>query len=171
MYFILLLLFVIVCRACPSLIVAQPGGWDGFLFRPSRMPFVSVVRLWSPFATASGSVALADGQYLMLYIYICYVIVAVLPLGGWAPARKNMTWCFPTGGAIVLTTWCCNGRLSWCIRLVHMLLPVPIHLRCGTLFVPRLLHPRDETANHRWGIRDGVDTVAELRLVRTPSVA
>ena len=57
------------------------------------------------------------------------------------------------------------------IRLVHMLLPVPVHLRCGTLFLPRPLNPRDETANHRWGIRDGVDTVAELRLVRTTSVA
>ena len=79
-YFILLLLFVIVCRACPSLIVAQPGGGDGFLFCPLRIPFLSVVRLWSPFATASGSVALADAHYLLCYIYICYVIVVVLPL-------------------------------------------------------------------------------------------
>ena len=68
--FILLLLFVIVCRVCPSLIVAQPGGGDGFLFRPLRIPFLSVVRLWSPFATASGSVALADAHYLLCYIYI-----------------------------------------------------------------------------------------------------
>ena len=81
-YFILLFSFVIICRACPSLIVAQPGGGDGFLFRPSRMPFLSVVRLWSPFATASGSVALADAHYLLCYIYICYVIVVVLPLSG-----------------------------------------------------------------------------------------
>ena len=77
-----LLLFVIVCRACPSLIVAQPGGGDGFLFRPLRIPFLSVVRLWSPFATASGSVALADAHYLLYYVYICYVIVVVLPLSG-----------------------------------------------------------------------------------------
>ena len=35
------------------------------------------------------------------------------------------------------------------IRLVHMLLPVPVHLRCGTLFLPRPLNPRDETANRR----------------------
>ena len=26
-----------------------------------------------------------------------------------------------------------------------------LHLRCGTLFLPRLLNPRDETANHRSG--------------------
>ena len=82
-YFILpLFLFVIVCRACPSLIVAQPGGGDGFLFRPLWIPFLSVVRLWSPFATASGSVALADAHYLLCYMYICYVIVVVPPLGG-----------------------------------------------------------------------------------------
>ena len=80
-YFILpLLLFVIVCQACPSLIVAQPGGGDGFLFRPLRIPFLSVVRLWSPFATASGSVTLADAHYLLCYI--CHVIVVVPPLGG-----------------------------------------------------------------------------------------
>ena len=66
----------------PSLIVAQPGGGDGFLFHPLRIPFLSVVRLWSPFATASGSVALADAHYLLCYMYICYVIVVVLPLSG-----------------------------------------------------------------------------------------
>ena len=82
-YFILpLLLFVIVCWACPSLIVAQPGGGDGFLFRPLRIPFLSVVRLWSPFATASGSVVLADAHYLLCYMYICCVIVVVPPLSG-----------------------------------------------------------------------------------------
>ena len=31
---------------------------------------------------ASGSVALADAHYLFCYIYICYVIVVVLPLSG-----------------------------------------------------------------------------------------
>ena len=47
-YFILpLLLFVIVCRACPSLIVARPGGVDGFLFRPLRIPFLSWAALES----------------------------------------------------------------------------------------------------------------------------
>ena len=46
-------------QACPSLIVAQSGGGDGFLFRPSRIPFLNVVRRWSPFASASGSVALS----------------------------------------------------------------------------------------------------------------
>ena len=76
---------IIICnclRASPSPIVAQPGGGDGFLFRPLRIPFLSVVRLWSPFATASGSVALADAHYLLCYIYVCYVIVVVLPLSG-----------------------------------------------------------------------------------------
>ena len=61
---------------------AKPGGGDGFLFRPLRIPFLSVVRLWSPFATASGSVALADAPYLLCYMYICYVIVVVPPLIG-----------------------------------------------------------------------------------------
>ena len=64
---------IIICNClpgCPSLIVAQPGGGDGFLFCPLRIPFLSVVRLWSPFATASGSVALADAHYLLCYIYI-----------------------------------------------------------------------------------------------------
>ena len=75
-------IFYFTIIICNCLIVAQPGGGDGFLFRPSRMPFLSVVRLWSPFATASGSVALADAHYLLFYIYICYVIVVVLPLGG-----------------------------------------------------------------------------------------
>ena len=76
---------IIICNCLPgvpSLIVAQPGGGDGFLFRPLRIPFLSVVRLWSPFATASGSVALADAHYLLCYMYICYVIVVVLPLSG-----------------------------------------------------------------------------------------
>ena len=37
-----------------------------------------------------------------------------------------------------------------------------LHLRCGTLCLPRPLNPRDETANHRSWFRDGVDHVAEL---------
>ena len=41
------LLFVIVCRACPSLIVVRPGGGDGFLFRPLRIPFLSWAALES----------------------------------------------------------------------------------------------------------------------------
>ena len=47
-YFTLtLLLFVIVCRACPSLIVARPGGGDGFLFCLLRIPFLSWAALES----------------------------------------------------------------------------------------------------------------------------
>ena len=42
---------------------------------------MSVGRLWRPFATAWGSVVLADDQYFVL-TYVCYVIVVVLPLGG-----------------------------------------------------------------------------------------
>ena len=49
----------VATSACPSLIVAQSGGGDGFLFRPSKIPFMNVARRWSPFATASGSVALS----------------------------------------------------------------------------------------------------------------
>ena len=54
-------------QACPSLIVAQSGGGDGFLFRLSRFPFLDVARRWSPFAVASGSVALSE---LCLFITI-----------------------------------------------------------------------------------------------------
>ena len=49
--------------------------------------------------------------------------------------------------------------------------------QCLTLmewhFVPSTcpLDPRDEMANHRCGIRDGIDLVAELWLVRTTPVA
>ena len=35
------------------------------------------------------------------------------------------------------------------IRLGYMLLPVPVHLQCGTLFLPRPLYPHEKTANHR----------------------
>ena len=58
---IIIVILIIFTRfwASPSLIVAQSGGGDGFLFRPSRIPFLHVVRRWSPFAAASGSVALA----------------------------------------------------------------------------------------------------------------
>ena len=47
-------------QACPSLIVgfvAQSGRGDGILFRSLKIPFLNVVRRWSPFASASGSVA------------------------------------------------------------------------------------------------------------------
>ena len=40
-------------------IVAQSGGGDSFLFRPLMIPFLNVVWRWSPFASASGSVALS----------------------------------------------------------------------------------------------------------------
>ena len=53
------LVSLLQCQACPSLIVAQSGGGDGFLFRPSMIPFLNVVRRWSPLALASGSVALS----------------------------------------------------------------------------------------------------------------
>ena len=38
-----------------------------FLFRPSMIPFLNVVRRWSPFASASGSVAVS-----------CNVIISVI---------------------------------------------------------------------------------------------
>ena len=72
---------------------------------------MNVVRLWSPFATASGSVALAVSYYFN-YCVTCFIIAY----------------------GVVLST--------------------------------RPLNPRDETAYHRCGFRDGVDFVAELRLVR-----
>ena len=76
-----LLLFVIVCRACPSLIVARPGGGDGFLFRPLRMPFLSWAALES-FCYGIGFGRLGRRPLFIIYVYICYVIVVVLPLSG-----------------------------------------------------------------------------------------
>ena len=55
----MLLFSPVATSACPSLIVAQSGGGDGFLFRPTRIPFLYVARRWSPFASALGSVALS----------------------------------------------------------------------------------------------------------------
>ena len=54
-----LLFYPVVSPAFPSLIVAQSGGGDGFLFRLSKIPFFDVARRWSPFALALGSVALS----------------------------------------------------------------------------------------------------------------
>ena len=78
-----LLLFVIVCRAFPSLIVTRPGGGDGFLFRPLRIPF---------FEVGDSGVLLLRHQvrspwqtpiiYYLYYVHICYVIVVVPPLSG-----------------------------------------------------------------------------------------
>ena len=64
-----LLFLLLQCQACPSLIVAQSGRGDGFLFRPSRIPFLNVVRRWSPFASALGLVAVS-----------CNVIISVILL-------------------------------------------------------------------------------------------
>ena len=67
------LFLLLRCQACPSLSVAQSGGGDGFFFRPSMIPVLDVVRLWSPIASASGSVALS-GTVIISIILLCYVI-------------------------------------------------------------------------------------------------
>ena len=79
-----LLLFVIVCRACPSLIVARPGGGDGFLFRPLRIPFLSWVTLES-FCYGIGfgrlgAVKIFLTHYLVLSPGLLYVDTVVLGL-------------------------------------------------------------------------------------------
>ena len=67
-YFILpLLLFVIVCRACPSLIVARPGGGDGFLFRPLRIPFLS----WAALESFCYGIGFGRLGRLPLFIILC----------------------------------------------------------------------------------------------------
>ena len=59
----------------PSLIVAQSGGGDGFLFRLSKIPFLYVVRRWSPFASASGSVTLSGPLFIFLnFINMLYIV-------------------------------------------------------------------------------------------------
>ena len=82
---VIIIYIIIVCillPGVPSLIVAQSGGGDGFLFCPSRIPFLNVVRHWSPFATASGSVALAVYYYFVKYVtyfiilYYCSIHVS-----------------------------------------------------------------------------------------------
>ena len=78
-----LLFLLLRYQLCPSLIDAQSGGRDGFLFRPSRIPFLNVVQRWSPFASASGSddcsfvVAFVDYLFkLDIYLYISMYIQA-----------------------------------------------------------------------------------------------
>ena len=67
-YFILpLLLFVIVCQACPSLIVARPGGGDGFLFRPLRIPFLS----WAALESFCYSIGFGRLGRRPLFIILC----------------------------------------------------------------------------------------------------
>ena len=51
--------YPVATPAFPSLIVAQSGRGDCFLFRPSKIPFLNVARRWSPFAMALGSVTLS----------------------------------------------------------------------------------------------------------------
>ena len=87
----------------PSLIVAQSGGGDGLLFRPSKIPFLYVVRRWSPIASASGSVTLSDpllpflyNFYCVMYSVITYLYVLVLPhdfYGNQTTAHPVMTVC------------------------------------------------------------------------------
>ena len=91
------LVLLLQCQACPSLIVAQSGGGDGFLFRPSMIPVLNVVRRWSLFASASGSVALSltvnvsvillRCVFKLYFIYLLSVIVIstgpLHPLPGW----------------------------------------------------------------------------------------
>ena len=60
---------VSACFSCCNARRAQSGGGDGFLFRPSMIPFLNVVRRWSPFASALGSVAVS-----------CNVIISVILL-------------------------------------------------------------------------------------------
>ena len=86
LYYNIFYFTIIICNCLPGVPKSDSRpAWRWrrfFLFHPLRIPFLSVVRFWSPFATASGSVALADAHYLLCYIYICYVIVVVLSLSG-----------------------------------------------------------------------------------------
>ena len=67
-----LLFLLLQCQAWLSLIVAQSGGGDGFLFRPSRIPFLNVVWRWSPFASALGSVAMSFNVIISV-ILLCSI--------------------------------------------------------------------------------------------------
>ena len=66
-------------RVYPSLIVAQSGGGDGFLFRTSKIPFLYVARRWSPFASASSSVTLSETLLIFLYyiIVLCIILLYI----------------------------------------------------------------------------------------------
>ena len=138
------------------------------------MPFLSVAQLWSPFATASGSVALAGSHIIVIWLYyICILcingcsihastistwwdglpplrILGWCRLCGWASARKNMDWCSPSD--MVLSHL--SPAVSWIVhpyRMVQKWSPLcefmacpysvtsALHLRCGTLFLPRPL--------------------------------
>ena len=102
------IIIVICCLACPSLIVTQPGGRDGFLFRPSRMPFLSVARLWSPFATASGSVALAVFFVILFFLHILILCLRLLyPRIHYIHVMRRLTTVEDSG--MVLTSWLSFG--------------------------------------------------------------
>ena len=71
-FMLTLLLFVIVCRACPSLIVTRPGGGDGFLFRPLRIPFLS----WETLESFCYGIGLGRLDRRLLFVdYIIYISV------------------------------------------------------------------------------------------------
>ena len=72
-----LLFLLLRCQACPSLIVAQAGGGDGFLFRPSMIPVLDVVRRWSSFASA------LSGTVIISIILLCSVICLILEISFW----------------------------------------------------------------------------------------
>ena len=65
-----LLFLLLRYQACPSLIVVQSGGGDDFLFRPSKIPFLNVVRRWSPFGFGIGF-----GHLELNFTYNFYITV------------------------------------------------------------------------------------------------
>ena len=69
-------------QACPSLIVTQSGGGDGFLFRPSKIPFLDVAQRWIPFAAASGSVALSElCLFITIILMSCFYLYNIIYIG------------------------------------------------------------------------------------------
>ena len=53
-------------------LVSPVARGDGFLFCPSMIPFLNVVRCWSPFASAWGSVAVTCNVIISV-ILLCYI--------------------------------------------------------------------------------------------------
>ena len=108
------------------------------------IPVLNVVRRWSPFASASGSVALSWTVliavtlfcYVFKWYYICIYCMFLLYPCGWASALKSLDWCYPLCALVTLVLRlirfynpCRLGTemvaLVRVIRLVHILLPVP----------------------------------------------
>ena len=76
---------IIICNCLPGVPKSdsRPAWrWRRFFISSVEDTVLERSAAVESFCYGMGSVALADTHYLLCYIYICYVIVVVLPLSG-----------------------------------------------------------------------------------------